>query len=79
MVKYVSAKGKEYEVEVTNVRFNDNYIELDWEATGIGFGTCSLFKDQNDELILDSEDMSKEFVQALFNDIIYNQSKLLTF
>jgi hypothetical protein len=58
-------------VDMTILR-GGNGFRLHWEEPNFGFGQIDLFYNEELNLTIDSEYMSKEFVKAVLNKLVDN-------
>jgi hypothetical protein len=53
------------DLQIEDIRFWSGGITIQW-SSATGFGEIIISKDEHGQIIIDSEDMSREFVKAVF-------------
>ena len=58
------------DLKLDDVFFYPQGIRLTWSSPSLGFGEVTIVKSENEDLTIDSETMSEEFVKDLFTKMI---------
>jgi hypothetical protein len=63
-----------YNFEFTDIKFfeHERGCRLYWNEPNTGFGQVDVFYNKDDQLVIDSECMGKEFVKALLGKLVDN-------
>jgi hypothetical protein len=62
----MSKSSKYTDLQIDDVKFWAGGITIQWSSQSLGFGEVIISKDEQQEVTIDSEHMSRDFVKALF-------------